>query len=277
MKKGEDLLWMWLLAMLAAMLCTWATGCRGWAQGAVFAALTIAWALGLVVLWVVGIWIAGLTVDLDEPVTEDHPGIRWIVMTIVGLLCRIGRLRITVKGWKNVPGGPFLLVGNHRSNYDPIATLWAMRQRGVDVAFVTKPENMKLPLVPMIHRANFLTIDREDPRKAIATINAAADLLKNNVVNVGIYPEGTRSKGRELLPFHNAVFKIAQRAKVPIVVVCVTGTEKIGANVPWRRTDVTLDFCQRIERDTVAASSTKQLGEMVRQSLEQAAAQGDAP
>ena len=277
MKKGEDLLWMWPLAMLAAMLCTWATGCRGWAQGAVFAALTIAWALGLVVLWVVGIWIAGLTVDLDEPVTEDDPGIRWIVMTIVGLLCRIGRLRITVKGWKNVPGGPFLLVGNHRSNYDPIATLWAMRQRGVDVAFVTKPENMKLPLVPMIHRANFLTIDREDPRKAIATINAAADLLKNNVVNVGIYPEGTRSKGREMLPFHNAVFKIAQRAKVPIVVVCVTGTEKIGANVPWRRTDVTLDFCQRIERDTVAASSTKQLGEMVRQSLEQAAAQGDAP
>ncbi len=276
MKKGEDLRWMWLLALLAAIPCAWATGLRGWAQAAVYVALTIAWALGLVVLWVVSIWIAGLTVDLDEPVMEDHPGIRWIVMTIVGLLCRIGRLRITVKGWENVPGGPFLLVGNHRSNYDPIATLWAMRQRGVDVAFVTKPENMKLPLVPMIHRANFLTIDREDPRKAIATINAAAELLKNSVVNVGIYPEGTRSKGREMLPFHNAVFKIAQRAKVPIVVVCATGTEKIGANVPWRRTDVTLNFCQRIERDEVAASSTKQLGELVRQSLEQAAAQGDA-
>lgn len=267
MKKGEDLRWFGVLALLAAIPCAWATGLHGWALAAVYVALAVAWVLGLTLLWVLIVWVLSLGVDLDKPVTEDHPGYRWIVMTIVGLLCRVGRLRITVKGWENVPAEPFLLVGNHRSNYDPIATLWAMRGRGVDVAFITKPENMKLPLVPLIHRANFLTIDREDPRKAVVTIQAAAELLKNGVVNVGVYPEGTRSKGREMLPFHNAVFKIAKRAAVPIVVVAVSGSEMIHTNAPWRHTEVTLDFCRRIEKEAVAAASTQQLGELVRKCL----------
>ncbi len=72
----------------------------------------------------------------------------------------------------------------------------------------------------------FLPIDRENPRKAIPTINRAAKLLKEQEVSVGIYPEGTRGKDCRLLPFHNGVFKIAQKAEAPIAVLSITGTEK---------------------------------------------------
>ena len=270
-KKDDILFWAGLLALPAAILSAWATRLHGWALAGAFAGLYIAWVLGLLVGWILFVFLLSLTVDLAKPVPEDHPLTRWIVLTIIGLLVRVGRLRITVRGMDTLPEGRFLLVGNHRSSYDPIATVWALRRRGVDIAFITKPENMKIPLVRLIHRANFLVIDREDPRRAIATIHAAAGLLTNDVVNVGVYPEGTRSKSGQLLPFHNAVFKIAKQAKVPMVVAAVAGSERISGNAPWRSTEVVIDLCGCIGREEVAAGSTKELGERVRAMLEQAA------
>ena len=261
-----------MLAPVAALPCAAATSVRWPAVLAVYLGFAAAWFAGLIVVWVLLVWLLSLTVDLSKPETEDKPFCRWIVITIIGLLVRVGRLRITVKGWETLPEGRFLLVGNHRSNYDPIAAVWALRRRGVELAFITKPENMKIPLVRYIHKANYLVIDRDDARKAIATIHAAADLLSRDVVNVGVYPEGTRSKDGTLLPFHDAMFKIAKRAGTPIVVAAISGTERIHANAPWRRTDVTIDLCERIEREEVAGATTRQLGERVRSCLEQAGA-----
>ena len=269
-KRGEDMKWMYCLAALAAIPCAWATDLHSLALAGAYVGFFAAWTVGLTLVYILAIWVLGLTVDLDEPVPEDHPVYRWIVLTIIGLLCRVGRLRIHLRGLENVPEEPFLLVGNHRSGYDPIATVWALRRAGVDVAFITKPENMKIPLVPVIHLANFLVIDREDPRKAVVTIRAAAELLKNRVVNVGVYPEGTRSKTGQMLPFHDAVFKIAQRGGAPIVVAAISGTEHIWDNLPWRRTDVTIDLCACIGAEEAKASTTKVLGEKVRAILDQA-------
>ncbi len=269
--KDDILFWAALLALPPAGLCAAAADLRGWTAVAALLGFYAAWFLGLVAVWVIAVFLLSLAVDLNKPVTEGHPVARWIVVTIIGLLCKAGRLRIHVTGWENVPAGRFLLVGNHRSNYDPIATVWALRRRGVDVAFITKPENMKIPLVRLIHWANFLVIDRQDARKAIETIHAAADYLKRDVVNVGVYPEGTRSKAVEMLPFHNAVFKIAKQAAVPILVAAIGGTERIHENAPWRGTDVTIDLCACIPAEEVAAGSTRDLGERVRQLLEQAA------
>ncbi len=260
----------YLGAVIPAGVCAWLSRVEGWVYVPVYIGFFAAWTVGLLAAFLLGVWAMSLTVDLSKPVEEDHPFTRRIVVRVVGILCCLGRLRIHTRGWENLPQGRFLLVGNHRSNYDPIATVWALRQHGIDIAFVTKPENMKIPLVRLIHRANYLVIDREDPRKAIATIHAAAELLHNDVVNVGIYPEGTRSKTGEMLPFHNAVFKIAKRAQAPIVVAAITGSERIRHNAPWRRTDVTIDLCARISREEVAAGTTKDLGDRVRALLEAA-------
>lgn len=66
-----------------------------------------------------------------------------------------------------------------------------------------------------------MAIDRENPRNALLTIEKAAKLIESDEVSIGIYPEGTRSKECVLLPFHNGVFKIAQKASVPIVVASI--------------------------------------------------------
>ena len=113
-----------------------------------------------------------------------------------------------------------------------------------------------------------MPIDRENPRNAIVTINKAAKLLKKQEVSIGIYPEGTRSKNGQLLPFHNGVFKIAQKAGSAIVVLCVTGTEKISKQTPFRRTDVYLDVLEVFSAQGIKETKTEMIGTAVRRLME---------
>ena len=143
--------------------------------------------------------------------------------------------------------------------------------RKTPTTIITKPENLRIPIAgTMIYRANFLPINREDPREAMRTVQAAAKLLENDVVSVGVYPEGTRNRTPEagLLPFHNGVFKIAQKAKAPLVVATVQGAETIRKNLPWRHTDVTLHICEVIPTEELGGS-TAALSERVQRIMEE--------
>ena len=264
---GKVFLPFYIAAILPTALCAWASGLTGWVLLPVILGLFIGWTVAALLVYIIFVWFVSLTVDTSKPVPDDHPFYRKIVLSIIALLCRVGRVRLHIDGMENVPEGRFVLVGNHRSGYDPIVTVWALRKW--DMGVITKPENLKIFIVRTIHQANYLAIDRDDPRKAIQTIRQAADLLKNDVVSIGVYPEGTRSRTGELLPFHNAVFKIPkQGGNVPIVVAAISGTERIMKNTPWRHTDVNLNLCEVIPPEEVAALSTKDLGEKVRAILE---------
>ena len=105
-----------------------------------------------------------------------------------------------------------------------------------------------------------MEIDRENPRNAIVTINRAAELLKKQEVSVGVYPEGTRSKSAQLLPFHNGVFKIAQKANADIAVVSLIGTENIHKNFPWHHTDIYVDVLEIIPADEIKGVKTDVIG-----------------
>lgn len=123
-----------------------------------------------------------------------------------------------------------MFVGNHRSNFDPIIEWLVLKPW--DIAFISKGENFKIPFFGrIIRKCCFMPIDRENPRKALRTINKASDLLQSGEVSIGVYPEGTRSKTGELLPFHDGVFHIAKKAGTPIVVMSIRGTEQIHKNV----------------------------------------------
>jgi 1-acyl-sn-glycerol-3-phosphate acyltransferase len=101
------------------------------------------------------------------------------------------------------------------------------------------------------------------------TINKAAALLRDGTVNVGVYPEGTRSKSGVLLPFHNGVFKIAQKADCPVAVVAVRGTELIHTRTPLRKTDVYLDVLEVLPAEWIKSCKTDVIGNRVSQILEQ--------
>lgn len=173
-------------------------------------------------------------------------------------------IRVHVTGREKLPpSGRILFVGNHVSNYDPIVTWHAFPK--FTIAFISKPSNFGIPLFGrIIRKCCFMPIDREDPRKAIHTINRAAGLLKQEQVSIGVYPEGTRSKTGQLLPFHNGVFKIAQKARCPMAVIRLSGTQDIHKNVLRRISHVYLDVAQVIPPEELVGVKTELIGQRVR-------------
>ncbi len=244
-----------LYALLAAQATLWGAL-------AVFALSFLAANL----LFALCFWINSLLLPRLAPgqgIEKQHRFSRWICMSVPRWLCGYAGVRPRLSGLEKLPEGPFLFVCNHRSMFDPLVAMgWLAKY---NIAFVSKPSNLELPIAGITARhAGFLAIDRENNREALKTILMAADYLKRGVCSVGIYPEGTRSKTREMLPFHAGSFKIAQKAGVPVAVACIRGTEKVKSRLFLRRTPVDLEILEVIDAARVKAMGTNELAEEAR-------------
>ena len=220
--------------------------------------------LAVLILYFLFLGVCALLVSPDKTYEKNSPFYRFLLESATTVAIKLLRIRVHISGIEKIPKDEkVLFVCNHRSNYDPLITWCALNKW--KIAFVSKPENFKVPFFGrIIRKCCFLPIDRENPRKAIVTINKAAKLLKKQEVSVGIYPEGTRSKNCRLLPFHNGVFKIAQKAEAPIVVLSITGTEKISKRTPFQHTDVYLDVLEVFPSENIKELKTEMIGMMVR-------------
>lgn len=79
-----------------------------------------------------------------------------------------------------------------------------------------------------------------------------------------IYPEGYVNKNPgTLLPFRYGAFKIAKKAKVPIIVSVVQNTRQANKNLFRRRTDVYFKVVETIPYEKVAELKTAEIGELV--------------
>ncbi|MBQ3147441.1 MAG: 1-acyl-sn-glycerol-3-phosphate acyltransferase [Oscillospiraceae bacterium] len=215
-------------------------------------------------LYVLFLGVCCLFIDPQKEYDKDSPFYRFLLDSATAAAIKLLRIRVHVSGAENIPkDAKVLFVSNHRSNFDPIITWYALKKW--KLAFVSKPSNFKIPFFGrIIRKCCFLPIDRKNPKKAIVTINKAAKLLKEQEVSVGIYPEGTRSKTCVLLPMHNGVFKVAQKAEAPIVVLSITGTEKISGRTPFRPTDVYLDVLEVFPGENIKNMKTEMIGVLVR-------------
>ena len=220
--------------------------------------------LAVLILYFLFLGVCALLVSPDKTYEKNSPFYRFLLESATAVAIKLLRIRVRISGAEKIPENEkVLFVCNHSSNFDPLITWCALKKW--KLAFVSKPENFKVPFFGrIIRKCCFLPIDRENPRKAIVTINKAAKLLKKQEVSIGIYPEGTRSKKCELLPFHNGVFKIAQKAEAPIVVLSITGTEKISQRTPFQHTDVYLDVLEVFPSENIKELKTEMIGMMVR-------------
>lgn len=208
--------------------------------------------------------ICSLFADRNKVYDKESKFFRFLLTSSTAIARVLIRIKLDVRGMDKVPEGRFLLVSNHRSKFDPILTWLVFKKQ--HIAFISKFSNFKVPIYGrIIRRCCFMGIDRENPREALKTINQSVKLLKNDEVSIGVYPEGTRNYDEGLLPFHNAVFKIAVKAKVPIVVLVVKNTEDIQHNYPLHRSVVRMDICEVMPADKVASMKTSEIGEHIRE------------
>ena len=203
-------------------------------------------------------------VDLDKPQEHDSKFHRAVVYLYVEALIRLVMVRLHTSGLEKTPKeGRFLLVCNHLFLADPGILLHCFRKS--QLAFITKQENQQMFVVgKLMHKILCQPLDRDNDRAALKTILKCIQLIKEDEVSIGVFPEGYTSKDGKLHHFRSGAFKIAQKANVPIVICTIQNTRQIFKNLAKLKcTDVELHLVDVIPPEKYKDMTTVEISDMV--------------
>lgn len=143
-------------------------------------------------------------------------------------LYKISGAKFVTEGLENLnPDENVLYVSNHRSMLDiPLMMLHIKKP----LIFIGKDSIKGWAFIGWWLRAmDGLFIDRSSARAGLQTILTAIERI-NAGESCIIYPEGTRSKTLEMLPFKQGSLKLASKTGVPIIPISVLGTADVFEN-----------------------------------------------
>ncbi|NWJ40530.1 MAG: 1-acyl-sn-glycerol-3-phosphate acyltransferase [Geothrix sp.] len=190
-----------------------------WRDTGFGAVVMMIWALVTVPLTVLGILLAVPFLGRRRAFFAIGPmfarGMAWF--------CHIP---FTLKGWEHLPEDiregrqSVIFMSNHESQMDPPILVAALP---VPAVYIAKKELKYMPFIGWAGwAAGVIFIDRGDRERAIRSIRDAATQIRGGK-NVVIFPEGTRSRSGEMLPFKKGGFALALEAGVPIVPMATVG------------------------------------------------------
>lgn len=210
------------------------------------------------------LWFMCAIVDLKKPQEKDNAFYRTLINLLTKAAMKILLMRVHTVGLENTPkSGRFFLVCNHINDLDPVTLLAYFSQ--CQLAFITKRENMSMFLVgKLMHKILCQPINRENDREALKTILKCVQLLKDDMASIAAFPEGYTSVDGLLHHFRHGIFKIATKAKVPIVVCTLQNTNKPFKNVlKLKVTDVHLHLLKVIQPEEYEGKTAVEIGEYV--------------
>jgi 1-acyl-sn-glycerol-3-phosphate acyltransferase len=134
----------------------------------------------------------------------------------------IFNIKLIVKGKHNLQDRNYIFVANHASLIDIPLLLIAVNRYTV---FIAKSELSKIPIFKSIlDMAGFIFVDRKNNDKAVKSMNNLMDDIKKIPRSVAIFPEGTRTRDGELLPFKKGAAIFAINTDIPVIPVAISGT-----------------------------------------------------
>lgn len=170
--------------------------------------------------WTLFIMITGLPLSFISPNLLHNYGRFWARVCLF-----IAGARLEIEGQENIPAeGAHIFMPNHQSTFDILVLFAGLPDQ---FRWLAKQELFRIPLFGLCMRqCGYIPIDRSDRKKAVASMNKAAQRIHDGT-SVVVFPEGTRSADGRLLPFKKGGFILAMQAKVPIIPVAIDGSCRV--------------------------------------------------
>ncbi|WP_341501859.1 1-acylglycerol-3-phosphate O-acyltransferase [Gallaecimonas sp. GXIMD4217] len=179
-------------------------------------------------------------------------------------------IRLRIEGQENLPQGPAVYVCNHQNNYDLFTAAGGVRPGTVSIG------KKSLKWIPFFGQLYWLTgnilIDRKNSARAKGTLDVVGRRIREDGLSVWLFPEGTRSYGRGLLPFKTGAFHTAVDAQVPIVPVVVSSLDRIRLN-QWHNGEVVVRYLPAIDTSQVERRQVRELSQQCHAQMSQALAE----
>lgn len=184
-------------------------------------------------------------------------------------MLRAAGVTVRVVGWQeHVPKDrPVVFASNHQSWFDIFALAAEIPGH---MRFVAKKELARVPVLGRaIRAAGHIYIDRQNRQAAFSAYEQSAEVIRQGLSAV-VFPEGTRSRTGELLPFKKGPFVFAIAAQVPMVPVFCAGTFDLlrKGSVRIRPRPVALLFGKPISTEGLTYDDREKLMTIVRQAIE---------
>jgi 1-acyl-sn-glycerol-3-phosphate acyltransferase len=235
-------------------------------RGFVSAVLWVAW-FSLVVLWTPVVAAAFLTTAWwDRGRRIAGRVFRWGARVLMAMN-PFWKLRV-IGPRPDRRSHPLVVVSNHESLADVvlIGTLpWEMK-------WLSKRENFRFPFLGlMMWMAGDVSVSRDDPH---SRAEAYAELGRwiDRGVSVMLFPEGTRSRTEEMLPFRSGAFRLAIETGRPVLPLVVSGSRMAiqKGSARFGNADVTIRILDPEPVDGLGMRDVQALRDRVRQRIEAA-------
>ena len=185
------------------------------------------------------------------------------------LILWTGGVRVIVEGLEHVSrDGKYVFVANHQSNFDIPLCFAVIPAR---LRMMAKKELFRIPVFGWAMRiVKHIVIDRENPDKAIKSIDLAVERLQHEDIAPVVYPEGTRSIDGKVGQFKKGAFVLAIKSGRPVVPVTIVGSREIMPKKSLVIHSGTIRVCigKPVSTDSMKIEDRGELAQAVRSVIE---------
>ena len=168
-------------------------------------------------LWTTVLLTLCLPLLMAPAIVSYHIGVLWSTVCFSALKWICG-LTYEVRGRDRLPPSPYLVACKHQSAWDTMVFSLLMRHP----SFVMKRKLKRIPLFGwFLARSGMISIDRTAGASALKQMirDARAMVARNR--SVVIFPEGTRIRPGERLPYQPGVFALYRDLGLPLVPIAL--------------------------------------------------------
>ncbi|MCH7571077.1 MAG: 1-acyl-sn-glycerol-3-phosphate acyltransferase, partial [Deltaproteobacteria bacterium] len=186
----------------------------------------------------------------------------WGILKLCGI-------RLAVQGLEGLdPNRQYIFIANHQSYIDIPVLVQALSQ--FQLRWIAKKELFWVPLFGwVLWSSKHIIVDRSSLSRAMNSLSRARERIEKGI-SVVVFPEGTRSRHGDLLPFKRGGFLLAFKSQTPIVPVTIKGSGVVWSRGDWRirSGEIAIVMGKPVSVDRYRAQDLKLLVNRVRAEIE---------